>query len=441
MACGASHAGENLAAAIERIRDQANIPVVAYATFDANKVHTARVIGAERDVYLRWGSITKTITAITLLRLLEQSGTDPATPLQQIVGPGYVNNPWQRTHPIRLMQLLQLSAGLPDLSPREFDQTEPMSLAAALAINPEHRRTRWPPGMHHSYSNIAPGLAQLVIERLTAASFDAAAQALAFEPLHMNRATLRPVAGLAGGFRKDGQTPIPYWHMTFPAFGAMNAPIDDLVRLGQALLGNGRLDSSVRRQMFTPASTLAARQGFTFEYGAGVYPRIAAGHVWWGHGGDADGYRSRLGVNLHLGSGYVVNINTDNPGALRRLQTELEATLAPKPRPSAPAQPVDHRAVQPWLGAYAHATRRFGTLSAEPVAQLSLTRDNRALVFKRGERHTKLNQISPGRYARQQDPVATVALVSEDGAHYVQGVLGNYVRVPVARKNTDPERD
>ena len=49
-------------------------------------------------------------------------------------------------------------------------------------------------------------------------------------------------------------------------------------------------DASIR-SLFGPGSSLGARAGLEVGYGAGMYSWIRNGHQFWGHGGDADGYR------------------------------------------------------------------------------------------------------------------------------------------------------
>ena len=47
----------------------------------------------------------------------------------------------------------------------------------------------------------------------------------------MQHAGFSPEPDLPGGFRADGVTEIPYWHMTYPAYGALNAPLTDMIEL------------------------------------------------------------------------------------------------------------------------------------------------------------------------------------------------------------------
>ena len=162
-------------------------------------------------------------TALTALELADAGALNLNTPVREFIPEGVFSNRWADGHPLTIRQLLELSAGLPDLSREEWDNNSPTSRRGAES------RTRpllWPPGLQHSYSNTPPGLTAAVIESSTGNPFEQACATRVLEPLGMKTAGLGPVAGLPGGFKADGTTPLPYWHMTFPAFGALNASRD-----------------------------------------------------------------------------------------------------------------------------------------------------------------------------------------------------------------------
>ena len=391
------------------------------------------VLGAPPATPLRWGSITKTVTALTLINLSAGKGIDLESELSAHVNPNAWRNDFE--HPVRLIHLLELTAGFTDLSREEFDYNEPLTLQQALALNPTHRRTHWPPGFHHSYSNLVPGLSQLFIEQVSGTSYAEAAQQYVLQPLGMSGAGFVPRIGLPGGFKADGVTPIPYWHMTYPAFGALNAPLEDLVTLVGAMQdpGDRRLTDLARKHLFKNHSTLGARNGFHFDYAAGLYPRVREGRVWWGHGGDADGYRSRMAFMPDLQRGYVALINTDNPKILRRIESLLEAYLTHDTTPGpAPRFDPDKVILTDYEGVLRPVTARFGAgrlTDPDNVAHLRLSAAGDSLVFLRGNKSTILIPVSASEFRRETDPVATVGFATDQGATYMQGELGNYVIV------------
>lgn len=416
---------------LKSLRQQHQIPVLAVHINSPSQADFELVLGAQASTPLRWGSITKTITALTILTLAEQGKLSLLAPLHQYSDTKHWANPWRDTYPIRLIDLLEMRAGFPDLSAEEFAFNEPISLDQALALNPRHRTSRWPPGTRHVYSNMSAGLTQLLIETVTQQPYAAAARQLVLEQLAMQQAGFLPVAELPGGFKADGQTEIPYWHMTFPAYGALNASLHDMVKLLRYLQTPGVQPAMVEAHLFTPHGRRWAAD-FNFDYAAGLYPRIRQGQVWHTHGGDADGYRSRLAL-LPDGGGYVANINTDNPRALRQIEHELETYLTQRlPTPEAPpTASLSSAEIAAISGSYYPSAVRFGVTQWQQgnAAVIQLHATSRVVSVERRGQTTLLYPVGPGLFRRATDPVATVTIFAEQGTMHIQGELGNHQQV------------
>ncbi len=424
---GASHAQlpERLTSTLGDIRRSNNIPVLALALQIDGRV-ASLVLGGTPDTPLRWGSITKTVTALIVLELAAAGRVDLEAPLSRYVPAENWGNPWREDHPIRVIDLLELRAGFPDLSRQEFNFNEPVDLATALALNPAHRVTRWPPGVQHGYSNLAPGLTQLLIERVTGRPYAEVARQFVFEPLDMKSAGFAPDPRLPGGFEDDGSTTIPYWHMTFPAYGALNASLADMITLLEALQG---LPPEMAGRVFRPSGRRLAPQ-FTFDYAAGLYPRVRQGLIWHTHGGDADGYRSRMALLAQMERAYVVNINVDNPAVLRRIERLAETTLSHGITPDTPPSPPREVNLDDLVGTYYPSAARFGVEAwqAGKRATATVIRDGNRLQFRRNGRTTSLWPVTARQFRRENDPAATVVFAPHEGVVYLQGELGNYVR-------------
>jgi len=110
---------------------------------------------------LRWGSITKTFTALAALKLAEQGRLDLDAPVRDLLEDGLFVNPWRAIHPLTTRQLLELTAGFADFGRDEWDDNTPAPLATALRRH--ERRVLWPPGLQHSYSNVPPGFTAAVV--------------------------------------------------------------------------------------------------------------------------------------------------------------------------------------------------------------------------------------------------------------------------------------
>lgn len=422
------------------IQDDANIPAMGLVLLNEGGVSfiDVRGDGIGIDSPFRWGSITKTFTALALLRLEEQGKVNLRDPARGYLPARAYDNPWSTQYPVRLLHLLELTAGFGDLSPAEFGIKRPLTMAEALAVDPTSRRVRWPPGLQHSYTNVAPGLTAAVIESVTGTTFETFTREQVLEPLGMRRSSFRPLPNLPGGFKADGTTPIPYWHMIFPAFGALNAPVRDMARFLTMLANDGRLDNHqvfsnhTIRGLHRARSGFAGKAGLPVSYGRGAYGWVSHGRVFFGHGGDADGYRSRYGLLDGTRRGYLIVINSDNLPALRKLQSAVERSLTADldPPDTAARAALSPSELREYAGDYYPASSRFriGRWARGEAPSAQVTVDGDHLLFQHGSRRVPLLPLGAGRFRRSTDPVATVVFARDaEGARYMQGEMGNYV--------------
>lgn len=440
----------------------------------------------------RIGSITKTFTALAMLRLAEQQQIDlDATPVRALAPDASFTNPWEDAVPLTPAMLLEHTAGFGELSRREWDYAEPgpISLAEGLALDPSSRTCRWRPGMQHVYSNASPGLVAWIIERRQAAHFTDFVGAEVLTRLGMREAGFLPgdasARRLVPGFRADGRTPIPYWHQHILAYAALHASPRDMARLLHCLLDGGRLPFAVgeRRhptadscrllapasveRMFTPRTSLAARSGLALGYGLGIYGSPRGGFVFHGHGGDADGYLSRFGLLRDARRGYFVVIDTDDPPLLARMRAAIERWLTLDLTPPAPpAVPVLTAAqLQPFVGRYRRAAARFsgtagavpGSASNPPVGlqgppanaaapttpasesavsgparndELEVSIEGGGLRLDGAVTASLVPTGTPGQFRPSPETVATSIFAADRGELYLLGDLGNFVRTP-----------
>ena len=440
----ASHCEERLretAIELERLGAAAGVPAMGLSVFcHGQPILTTGFGTADADTPFRWGSITKSVTGLAALLMTRQSDLSLDLPIRPIIGEGAYQNPWSATDPVRLRHLLALSSGLPDLSRIEWNDNEPRSLWQALRRNESNRQLLWPSGLQHSYSNVPPGLTAAVVERVSGQTFEQVLRASLFEPLGMQTASLAPLPGLPGGFKEDGETEIPYWHMTFTAFGALNASTREMSRMLTALLNDGQLSgrqvlpADLVDVFFQPTGTLADQAGLEVGYGAGVYGWVRNGQLFHGHGGDADGYRSRYGLLREAGHGYLVVINTDDPRLLGRMRRMLEDALSE----DLPRQPLAAQAsTQPeqldaLVGDYYPASIRFdrGDWRTGGRQSTRISRAGQTLILERNSRPITLFPAGGGRFFREGDPAITAVFVRDrSGSLHLQGELGNFVRI------------
>ncbi len=432
---GDVRAADALRTALGKLIAEGGVPATAVVVVGDDGAARYLLFGGDvrKDTPFRWGSITKTFTGLALMKAAEEANVSLAAPLSDVVP----QRPWRNAfaaYPVRLEHLLEMTSGLPDLSGRAFDDNRAMPLAQALVEHGDSLVVRWQPGLAHSYSNATMGLTELAVQSLADEPFAHALERLVLQPLGMPGASLDPLAALPGGFKADGVTPIPYWNMTFRGFGALNASIKEMSQLLQALLGwrDRPWSESVHARLWRPHTGLDALAGLPVGYGAGIYGRVRDGWIWHGHGGDADGYRSRYGVLRDLRVGYAVVINVDNPRLLGDLVRVIERALtAGRNPPETGTLPPPVTLDQSWAGRYYPVASRFAVeqlLSGQAQA-LQMTVDGHGVVAEIGRRSHHLWHMGGGLLARKELGVAEAALVRMGESRYLTGDFGAFVKV------------
>lgn len=441
-----------LLARLEALREEHHVPGFAVTLVDDQGPRHGAGGVADRasarpvtpDTPFRIGSITKTYNAIALLMLAERGRLSLDAPLRTLAPAAPLHNPWAADHPVRLTHLLEHTAGLLDLSQAEFDHNTPFAdLESALAFGAGERRVLWRPGMHASYTNAGAGLAALALERLTGRSWEDFMATQVLPALDLDGTALAaggPAMGtdgkerLATGYDRDGETVIPYWHMVFPAMGAINATPRQMTALLEMFLGRGQrhgmrvlAPASIAR-MERPSTTLAARRGLAYGYGAGLDQYLHGGFRFFGHGGDGDGYLSRFAYEPELGVGYFVTLNAFNHDALRAMsRAAAEHLLGDRPPPPpAPAVAVPRRELAGLTGTYEAVTRRFPWDKAAGHTLEVTLEDGRLALAYGGGRGLPLVPVGPKLFRHPREPVATMAFVRDGDSLYLQGDFGSY---------------
>jgi CubicO group peptidase (beta-lactamase class C family) len=335
----------------------------------------------------RIGSISKIFTGLLAASLESRQILRLDEPIERWPVAGTYSNRWSTSQPITTARLLEHSAGLTDLSKPEWDYSDPgqLPLKDTLRLYPESRLTRWPPGLHYSYSNAGAGLAGYVMELATGKSYETLILTEIFEPLAMGSSTVLPPDPnqLPVGYDSDGITPIPYWHQIFRPFAAINTTLEDSSRFIRMLINHGELDNkvlfepSVIARLEAATTTLGARAGLDKGYGLGNYNWYRRGVEFRGHGGDADGYLSRLGYTRNNNSGYFLVITAFQGETLRAMERVVENYLIRDIPSSKSAMPGDpsQQDWAPLLGDYRRVSYRFGTPAETQNLQLFETEE------------------------------------------------------------------
>ena len=205
---------------IESEIDGAGVPGAGVVLFSADSIRWEGYFGladrvSERPVtdktVFRAGSISKSVVSTASLLMVEEGRLDLQAPVRDLAPEIKIQNPWADTDPVRVVHLLEHTAGFDDFEIHEYVSRSPnITLREGLAINPATRQVRWRPGMYSSYSNAGPPVAAYIVEKKSGQPFNSFVIDRIFEPLGMRASSFlrddRTKGHLATGYAADGET-------------------------------------------------------------------------------------------------------------------------------------------------------------------------------------------------------------------------------------------
>lgn len=348
--------------------------VAVRVSFDADRITAVKARGAGADDPVRIASISKLITAIGVMRLVEAGTLDLDSDVSRWLG-WRLRNPNFPDRPITLRLLLSHRSSLKD----DVDYAIPLgkTLKEALA-DPKAWDAQHPPGAFFRYGNINFPVVASVMEAATGERFDRLMARLVFAPLAIDACfnwttcsdpavgravTLRHAKGAV--IRDDLQGKRPACPVLSPdpacdlgsyapgSNGALFSPqggarisAAGLARIGQMLLKNGE-------DFLSPASIALltgpewrfdggngdTEKGYYCTYGLAVHhlatpgckdDPFGDGAKRIGHSGEAYGLRSGLWIDRARGRGvaYFVTAVPDDAPKGRSAFTAAEEALA-----------------------------------------------------------------------------------------------------------------
>jgi CubicO group peptidase (beta-lactamase class C family) len=310
-------------------------------------------VAASRDVTcdteFRVGSISKTFVALALLKLEEEGKINLYARLQDVAPEIPVKNPWRSSNPVRIVNLLEHTAGFDDMQPSEVYNRRDRADYPLLEIFKRFREpqnVRWPPGTRFSYSNPGYGIAGYLIEKVTGQPFDAYIQRNILVPLEITvgdfRLTDANRTAPAQGYEGNPPRALPYKNIYLRPAGDMKASPGELAKLVQFFLRRGRagdiqlvkIDSIARMEY--PETASSAKNGLRLGYGLANYTESEGGVITHGHDGGIDGFISSYRYMPEQNWGYVVLLNSTVSGKaledLNRLAIEFLSKDFSKPQ-------------------------------------------------------------------------------------------------------------
>ena len=436
-----------ITAEIDAIREKHGMASAYLVLVDRDKTLLSKGMGirtwedtraVDDESYYRLGSVTKAFTGLALLKAEEQGCLRLTDPVAPIAAPYIYKSRWEDTHPLTVAMFMEHTAGIHEMSREEFDFNDVVSLEEALHVKPESRTAVWQPGSHSEYSNSGPGVAGWLLQQGCDKDFDRFIEENVFQALDMPSATLNRTPEVAktlvGGYNTDPKEPIEYWNFIFRPAGAANVKPIEMGNFVRMLLNrgmhNGKSVFTAQQidRMETPTTTIAASVGLDYGYGLGIYAENKRGHVYYGHGGDADGYLSRFSYSKESGKGFFVVITMFDFKPMREMRDVLQAwMLQDLPEHTLPERhELSEEQIAHITGTYHRATVRFPRDAWQRETLIVSRRGQRIGYECRDDDWCELVPVTDELFRGRKEPVATKAIVATDGQMILQGAMGNW---------------
>ncbi|MFJ8753763.1 serine hydrolase domain-containing protein [Streptomyces sp. NPDC102441] len=296
------------------------------------------------DTQFRIGSITKTFTAVLVMRLRDEGLLDLDDPLEKHL-------PGTDVGQVTVFQLLGHSGGLKAETPAPWWERTPGAIRPELADVLGEKPVIHPTGHGHHYSNPGYTLLGSLVERLRGDSWAEVLRREILEPLGMDRTTPQACAPHAGGWAvhpwADVMLPEPAEDLGLMApAGQLWSTTTDLLRFA-AFLAQG--DERVLRassvvEMHAPSAPPEAGD-WAGTYGLGLQAVRRGNRTLLGHTGSLPGFLAALWFSVEDDVAAVVFSNATSGPQISTVAADLLEIVAdaePRiPEPWCPLPEVD----------------------------------------------------------------------------------------------------
>lgn len=314
------------------------------------------------DTLFQIGSVTKTFTALAILRFSAEGKLELDTPIEV-----YAKGLNPRLAKVTLSQLLSHTGGILD-EPDEYGGQDE-GLMATYIRSWKDEYALFDAGEVFSYSNSGFALAGFIAQEVYGKSYTALMNDKVFQPLGMSRSTFSPTVAMTyplavGHTSKPNEKPkvvrpLPHDARLYPA-GTMYSSLNDLSRFAIAFLNDGKLDGkeivspAIIKAMSTPrARQVSAADETSYGYGLFVNNYRGVRTLW--HEGSMTGYLSFMLFSPQDKVGIIVLSNTNGVAMDKTQQKAMEMMLplsAQAEPKSKPALQMTEAEMQKYVGVY-----------------------------------------------------------------------------------------
>jgi len=344
-------------------------------------------------------SISKTMTATAVMKLVEQGKADLKAPVQKYV-PDFRVADAAVTREVTLWHLLTHTPGWEGQLSSQDRGNDALAHFANTVLSDVPQMA--PPGAVWSYNNAGFSLAGRAIELITERNIHDALRDLVFTPLGLTRTFTRLTDAatyrLSLGHREQGggtQVIRPYQSTSGVTAGGVMTTIADLMKYAQFHLGDGAAPDGkpyIKRALLDQMKTSQVRKNSTDdEMGAGWHLRRVGGVMTAAHGGTLNGHC--LLIQLVPDRNLAFAILTNHIGGWKLVQ-DVEAAILKTYEGVAltPNQPIGHRGVNEAITFHSKALATqpkldeyVGTYRRTPSGPVNVRAENGRLLAGGGQ--------------------------------------------------------
>lgn len=374
---------------IAREVKEKDIPALSIALVDDQEMIWAKGFGFQdparktpaspKTVY-RVGSVSKPISALLLMILVELGLIDLDMPVQRYV-PDF--NPKNTSgKEITLRQILSHRSGLIRESPvgSYFDHTEPDLEKTVASLN--GLELVYPPEKKTSYSNAAVALEGLVIQRTQKEDFVKLIERKLLVPIGMKESSYATSAEVEKNLARalmwtyhGRQFPAPPFKMSMLSAGNCYSTVEDQAKLLSFLFAGGVTKTGERLLKKETLEKMYeiqfAKPGDKAGFGLGWFVAELEGKKWIGHGGAVYGFATQFAALPEEKLGVIVCASRDVANGLtRRIADQaLKHVLAVKHGKALPAieqtTPLTYEEVHKFAGRYERDGKGFELIPSD----------------------------------------------------------------------------
>ena len=309
----------------EEYAKKKTLPSVSAGLMEKDKIVWTAYVGsidlennipATKNSLYRVASISKSITAVAVMQLVEQGKIKLDSSARYYL-PYLPHKKWHFT----VRQLLSHTSGIRSYkNEEEFNSKVTFKSVRDAVLYIGKDSLEYQPGTKYLYSTLAYNLLAGIIEQVSGISYETYLQKNIFDPLKMTSTKLdfynKIIPNRAKGYQKNSlrefeNSPIADLTIKLPGGGVLST-VEDLLKFSNGLLQNKLIKKQTLDSMLTETTLL---NGTKIQYGLGLnFGFDKYGKKFYGHSGGGTGFISQFLCypDLNLASVYLINCRDRN---------------------------------------------------------------------------------------------------------------------------------